>query len=68
MPIIQNHQDPNVRSPCDSSLQLNHRLTFTPATDWNSPFSFVNPVYRVEDEAGNVQRTITGTVSQLLAM
>lgn len=36
--------------------------------DWNSPFSFFNHAYKVKDEDGNLQRTITGGVGTFLGV
>lgn len=34
--------------------------------DWNSPYSFFNPGYKVVDENGNVQRVIIGSTGRFL--
>jgi amino acid transporter len=36
--------------------------------DWDSPYSFFNPVYNVKAEDGNVQRVITGGVGAFLGV
>ncbi|TVY55430.1 Arginine permease CAN1 [Lachnellula cervina] len=38
------------------------------STYWNSPFSFFNHAYKVKDEDGNLQRTITGGVGTFLGV
>ncbi|TVY90714.1 Arginine permease [Lachnellula willkommii] len=38
------------------------------STYWNSPYSFFNHAYKVKDEDGNLQRTITGGVGTFLGV
>ncbi|TVY35186.1 Arginine permease [Lachnellula subtilissima] len=37
-------------------------------SNWNSPYTFFNHAYRVKDEDGNLQRTITGGVGTFLGV
>jgi hypothetical protein len=66
MLITPSHWGPNVSSI--PSTLLSSVLSLTNAVDWNDPYSFFNPVYSVEDENGNLQRTIAGTAGVFLGM
>ena len=43
----------------------NRKLNFT-REDWNVPYSFFNHKYKVQDQNGNTQRVIAGSLGTFL--